>query len=1607
MADGGEVKIKITGDDSQFKKTVNNLESTASKGLKKVSSSAAQVAGSIKNISASTETVVSSANKAKNAIQSFNRGWQDIKQVPNVLKNVGGNLKNNVVNGLTNAKLQTSLFAASLKTLGQQKLTGLVDSVKQFKTTITEGKSGLSGFTAGLKNIGKISVAEAVNGIKSLVQHSKEFAKTKIDGVVGSFKQLPSLFKNGLSGSSSLLSGIKKVAGVSLKGLHTGILKIGSLAKSAAGTITGALGGAIKSIAKGLTVAMAAGATAVTALVSKSVSAYSDYEQFVGGVETLFKDNAKTVQNYANVAYRTAGLSANQYMDTVTSFSASLIQSLGGDTAKAASMADMAIIDMSDNCNKMGTDMQSIQWAYQGFAKQNYTMLDNLKLGYGGTKEEMQRLLSDAEKLTGKKFDLSSFADIVEAIHAIQENMDITGTTAQEAEHTIQGSAASMKAAWQNMLVALITGGGDFDRCIDALVKSALTFGKNIMPAVESALQGVAKLIEGLAPVLSQIVTKIAKYAPKMIDVGVKLIQSFLNGISKNSSKIASAAAKICTALIRGLREIIPQITAIAGQIISAFANELGKAIPILTPITSIVSLIGDNLNSLIPIVVAAASSFATFQIITTVTTAVQSLITKFQAIQAVLTAYSTAAAASTITLKPLGVIIGVITGKISLAAAAQAAWNAIMSANPIMLIITALAALAVGIGVYVAATNKASDAELEHQKQVEASIERTNELKDSMESQKESYANSIQSTEESTAAKLSEMERTQELANELMTLADSEGNVAEKNRERVDFILGELNGAYGTEYALIDGQIQKYSELVDSINKVIEAEKAKALVSSYSSQLQEAYKNEAEAASGAKEATKELSGQYAEREAIIQEFFASGSRWNNTMYDEKTAAEYLSTAHGNLAKRYQEVDQAIKNNEEVIRYHAETEREVSDKEAQFSEASAQLKIGNYEKITQQASLSAEQRAAIASGEGAKIKEAIQANNEEIKMLEEARNTTSDESIRNYISKQIETLTTNGEILKQAFEELGKGSDESLASGIESGGNAKNAAENKVNEVKQGFSTASDTAQFGTAATNNFSQGILSGNVSGAAQQKGNEAKQGFKTAENTTDIGQTVGTNFASGIEAGGSAAPAAASNIAQETVSAFEPINTIPESVSTSMSEVVSATSDNMSQLPTIADEKINAVKTSFDNGFAQIKTATSSAMSEVKTIISSTDLSGVGANVVQGLINGMNSKLGEVRAVAAAIAAAVAAASKAKLDIHSPSRVFAEIGKNVMLGLVNGLEDNQYKAWYAMYNASEKLLDSERFYLKEKQRLEDEAFDKEYQEKLDNAKDSEEIEKIKQEYTAKAEEDGRDKYLEILKESSEEERRIYDDNLKAAEDSYKNILEKQKNFADKLAKQNDNLLYGTVTDSMNGFEFERSGITTTKQLKAYTASWKEYSELLDKIRNIDGLPKEVFEIFKDLNQKEGYGIAQDILKMNANGTLNEWIDAYTAATKAQADVSNNVFKDEAAELANALYDEFGEIPEEFMDFGTESADNFGKGFLNQIKTVIAGIKANVLANISSLMPTLALAGAGGNTSNTYNASYYIQPSAGESTQAQLLAIRSQEKINKYRMG
>ena len=370
--------------------------------------------------------------------------------------------------------------------------------------------------------------------------------------------------------------------------------------------VLGKIGSAVNTAVKASAAAVGAASAGVAALGTACINAYADYEQLVGGVETLFKDSADTIQTYADNAYKTAGLSANEYMETVTSFSASLLQSLDGDTEKAAAAADLAITDMADNANKMGTAMESIQNAYQGFAKQNYTMLDNLKLGYGGTKEEMQRLLADAEKLSGVKYDLSSYADIVEAIHVIQTEMGITGTTAKEASTTIQGSVASMKAAWANLMVGMADDTQNFDMLLSNFIESIGTVADNLLPRIGIVIEGMGKLVAGLAPeIASALPTLTNELLRNLVELGVQSISALVQGIQENGDSLAAGALSIVGTLAEGIAELLPMVADTAASLVVSLADGLTESLPDIIPIaietiSTLVENLTENANTII-----------------------------------------------------------------------------------------------------------------------------------------------------------------------------------------------------------------------------------------------------------------------------------------------------------------------------------------------------------------------------------------------------------------------------------------------------------------------------------------------------------------------------------------------------------------------------------------------------------------------------------------------------------------------------------------------------------------------------------------------------------------------------------------------------------------------------------------------------------------------------------------------------------------------------------------------------------------------------------------------------------------------------------------------
>lgn len=491
---------------------------------------------------------------------------------------------------------------------------------------------------------------DLTNQINSL---QKKFKGVSGDDAFGKLKDNVKKCKNPMSSLSDSFKKTKENAKkffdslkkIDMKSLNELDKKLTNIAKKLGTGIVSATKKATTALLRMGTVA----ATALGTVVYQSVSAFADREQLVGGIETLFKDSAGIVQKYANDAYKTAGLSANDYMNTVTSFSASLIQSLGGDTSKAAQYANTTITDMSDNANKMGTDIGMLQNAYGGFAKGNFTMLDNLKLGYSGTKEEMQRLLTDAEKLAGKKFNLSSYADIVEAIHVIQENMGIAGTTAKEADGTISGSLASMKSAWSNLLPAFVQGGDSLNQCIDNLIDSAKTFAGNVMPVIKSALTNILGKLGPFGESIQKIIDKIT-------------------AVSQNSQKMSK---------IKGIFESIKTVAGTLGKIIENVVNAVVDFCTKESTLNAIKSVF-DGINKAIQFCSDHSEALGATII---------GLTSAFVAFKAIMIGIKVATAAYNAIQTVCNTIKGIAT-------AAQLGFNAALLACPITWIVVAIAAL-------------------------------------------------------------------------------------------------------------------------------------------------------------------------------------------------------------------------------------------------------------------------------------------------------------------------------------------------------------------------------------------------------------------------------------------------------------------------------------------------------------------------------------------------------------------------------------------------------------------------------------------------------------------------------------------------------------------------------------------------------------------------------------------------------------------------------------------------------------------------------------------------------------------------------------------------
>lgn len=461
---------------------------------------------------------------------------------------------------------------------------------------------------------------------------------------------------------------------------------------------------------------------------SAAISEGAALQQSLGGIETLFKGSADKVKGYANEAYKTTGLSANAYMENVTGFSASLLQSLGGDTNKAAETANMAMIDMSDNANKMGTSMESIQMAYQGFAKQNYTMLDNLKLGYGGTKQEMQRLLADAEKLTGVKYDINNLSDVYNAIHAIQENLDITGTTAKEAASTFSGSFESMKAAAQNVLGKLALGENILPS-LNALLETTSTFlFNNFLPMVGNIFSGLGLVLtEGICQIASQLFgdafgSAVYEQLSRVTGIFETFFDMIFGSLSKQDNidiltmlGFSEGAANQIVNIADNIRVTFENIGLVAGNVASIIVDFIGDLLGIKDGEQG-VNLLGIAFESITGFIRDASESLSKFtswlkdsplalDSLKSAVVGITSAWAGYKAVLAVIKGIETIRNATLAITNGLMLAQFVRTGALTTAEAANAAatmgasgafgiFNAVLSANPIGLIVTAVAAL-------------------------------------------------------------------------------------------------------------------------------------------------------------------------------------------------------------------------------------------------------------------------------------------------------------------------------------------------------------------------------------------------------------------------------------------------------------------------------------------------------------------------------------------------------------------------------------------------------------------------------------------------------------------------------------------------------------------------------------------------------------------------------------------------------------------------------------------------------------------------------------------------------------------------------------------------
>lgn len=1306
-------------------------------------------------------------------------------------------------------------------------------------------------------------------------------------------------------------------------GFKKSLSGIGSVAKKG-------LGVAVKGIA--------ATSAALGGLSAVAIKSYAQYEQLIGGVDTLFKTSSEAVQKNAAKAYKTAGLSANEYMETAMSFAASLKQSFD-DTEEgleaAAKAADQAVIDMSDNANKMGTDMGLIQNAYQGFAKQNYTMLDNLKLGYGGTKTEMERLLKDAEKLSGIKYDISNLADVYEAIHVIQTELGITGTTAKEASETISGSIGMMSASWQNLVTGFANGNADLDSLMQEFLDSVLIVGKNLIPTIETTLSGVGKFISGAAKTLvPQIVDIIISTLPGLVSAAVELVKALGDAIIKNAPKLLDAAKEIVNILIEGIE----------------------SAIPALKPFTSLLKGLTKNFEAVAISVGAVTTALFLYN---TVGKATKTLTTAWTTATAALNAMEQAHAitlmASNGGLTLFQTLVGLVTGKITLqtaatglAAKAQIAFNAAMTANPVGLVLVAVVALTAGIYGLYRALNQETEAERQHRIALEELNQEINDNTEAIKQRKEAMA-------EEASESVSSLSHTEALANELMKLADEEGNVAEAEQGRAKFILGELNKALGTEYEMVDGQIKKYEDLKTSIYELIEAKKIESLSNTAGKYYDEAL---------------------AERNKLADDYAKICQTANPILAEQAQLQEAVNDAEAEY-NRLLNTDTSKMDTGE-LQAHNDALADANLNLLYATNALEKFETKNKETLT--------------SYDNAKA--ALDENTAAIARYEEAMALAAEGKTDEAISKLMEytSAAESGTLSSQKFAE---GTAENLA---QLGTNVQRELVKYQSALEEYNKTGSATAK---AAVEN-QLGVLNGAISDYMSAGGSAQYgyiDGFNIAGKHTKININPILSQISGLEGkfqgegwaiGGAFSKAVADSSTDVTTATATMGTEAVESL-----EVDTYPSGQM-----FVDGYINAIK----DGYSPVYTAACGLGRFAHSGLKAGQQEGSpskltrksGGYFSQGFALGITGGKKDVEKAGKNIALAAAHSIEKPLGIHSLSVYMKDkVGLMITKGMAIGIKEGSGE----VSKEFEKL-----FADLELQRDLDAISEEEYYERLTELRDK---------YLKAGTKEWWDYTQEIIDYNNELKDQVIEqmeDVLDKQEDFAKQ-LDKMSKLASEKTVTNPYGKEMTVYELTNWEEQNAriKGYGTTldhlgERLKAaFGGATDEYFELMQTIR--------------DGGLEEGLWTATLLLDLN-DTDLQKYVDGFVENRKLVAQEARDQYAEEMQSVAlsvdvdvdfdhikQELEAKFGELPPEFFDVGADSADEFGSGFLESLDAVLKEGRHKIDTMMSGAF--FADTSGGSSASVVYNNTYVVQPAEGESTQKQLKEIRDSETMNKMRGG